>query len=110
MSWAHETDMYAAWARLVTHGDFDPPPRTHAVGAAYLRAQGAGRSIASVTGIERVSAQTHALVVESRLPQVGSPAADTYEGDGYVIVRADDTAAVDRALDEIVSSIKVECT
>ena len=35
-------------------------------------------------------------------------AADTYEGDGFVIVRAEHTEAVERALDEIVSVIKVE--
>lgn len=109
MSWAYDTDMYAAWARLVTHGDFDPPERLHAVGAAYLRAQGAGRTITSVTGIEDVSARTQSLVVESRLPQIGSPAADTYEGDGYVIVRGATTEDIDTALSEIVSAIRVEC-
>jgi hypothetical protein len=49
------------------------------------------------------------MVVESRLPEVGRPAADTYEGDGYVIVRGDETDAVDRALRDIVSAIRVEC-
>jgi hypothetical protein len=68
-----------------------------------------GHTITSVTGIDRVSAQTQALVVESRLPQIGSSPADTYEGDGYVIVRGEDTADVDRALAEIVSAIRVEC-
>ncbi len=108
ISWAHDTDMYAAWARLTAHGQFEPPARRYAVGAAYLRAQGAGRTITSVTGIDRVSPATHALVVESRLPEPGTTAADTYEGDGYVIVRSDDTAEVDRALGEIVSAIRVE--
>lgn len=109
MSWAHDADLYAAWAHLVVHGEFDPPARRYAVGAAYLRAQGIGRSITSVSGIDQVSAETQAMVVESRLPEVGRPAADTYEGDGYVIVRADETDGVDRALREIVSAIRVEC-
>ena len=108
MSWAHDTDMYEAWSRLVVHGAFDPPARRYAVGAAYLRAQGTGRRIVAVAGIDRVSPATHELVVESRLPQVGSPSADTYEGDGYVIVRGADTAEVDRALAEIISVITVE--
>jgi biotin carboxylase len=110
MSWAYDTDMYAAWARLVVHGDFDPPTRKYAVGAAYLRAQGSGRTITAVTGIDRVSERTRDLVVESHLPQIGSPAADTYEGDGYVIVRGTDTAEVDQGLSEIVSAIRVECS
>ncbi len=109
MSWAHDTDMYAAWARLVVLGEFDPPERRYAVGAAYLRAQGVGRTISSVTGIDRVSERTHRMVVESRLPVIGRSPADTYEGDGYVIVRGESTDDVDRALSEIVSAIKVEC-
>lgn len=110
MSWAHDTDMYAAWAHLVAHGEFDPPERKYAVGAAYLRAQGAGRVITSVTGIEHVGQQTHDMVVESRLPTLGGPRSESYEGDGYVIVRGADTAAVDEALREIISVIRVECS
>lgn len=109
MSWAYDSDMYAAWARLMIHSEFEPPSRQYAVGAAYLRAQGMGRQITSVTGLDRVSARTSELVVESRLPAVGGAAADTYEGDGYVIVRSDDTAEIDAALHEIVSTIKVDC-
>ncbi len=109
MSWAHDADMYAAWSRLTVHGEFDPPERRYAVGAAYLRAQGAGRTITAIGGIDQVSPQAHALVVEWKLPTIGSPAADTYEGDGYVIVRSSDTGDVDRALREIVSAVKVEC-
>jgi biotin carboxylase len=109
MSWAHDADMYSGWARLMIHGDFDPPTRKFAVGAAYLRAQGMGRQITSVTGLDQVSARTSQLVVESRIPAVGSSAADTYEGDGYVIVRSDETAEIDAALQEIISTIKVEC-
>lgn len=109
MSWAHDADLYAAWARLVVHGSFDPPERRWAVGAAYLRAQGAGRQIAGISGIDRVSARTHELVVESRLPSQGGSPSDSYEGDGYVVVRSDSTDEVDDALREIVSTIRVEC-
>ena len=108
MSWAHDTDLYRAWAELVVHGRFDPPQRRHAVGAAYLRAQGAGRVITSVAGLDRVSPAVHRLVVESRLPQPGAARGDSYEGDGYAIVRADTTEEVDAALREIISTIRVE--
>lgn len=108
MSWAHDADLYAGWAHLLVHGEFDPPERQFAVGAAYLRAQGSGRSITSVSGLDEVSEQTKQLVVESHLPTVGSSPADTYEGDGYVIVRAQTTAEVDAALAELVSVIRVE--
>jgi hypothetical protein len=108
MSWAHDADMYASWAQLAVDGTFVPPERQWAVGAAYLRAQGSGRRIASVTGIDRVSARTHELVVESRLPSPGGASSDSYEGDGFVIVRSESTDEVDAALLEIVSTIKVE--
>jgi hypothetical protein len=109
MSWAHDTDIYASWAQLVIHGRFDPPDRRFAVGAAYLRAQGSGRSISAVTGIDRVGVDTRALVVESRLPTPGAGRSESYEGDGYVIVRGDTTEQVDAALGEIISVIRVEC-
>lgn len=108
MSYAHDADMYAKWAELTIHGTFDPPERRHAVGAAYLRAQGAGRRITAVTGIERVSERTHSMVVESRLPTEGAPRAESYEGDGFVIVRGDTSDEVDAALREIISAIRVE--
>lgn len=109
MSYAHDADMYAKWAELTVHGTFDPPARLHAVGAAYLRAQGAGHRIVAVDGIDRVSAATHAMVVEARLPEPGAPRSDAYEGDGFVIVRGDTSDDVDAALSEIVSVIRVEC-
>jgi hypothetical protein len=108
MSWAHDVDLYAAWAELAVHDRFDPPSRRYAVGAAYLRAQGAGRAIRAVHGLDRLSDATRSRVVEARVPEPGRPVADTYEGDGYVIVRDVDTASVEGALGELVSTIRVE--
>ena len=41
-------------------------------------------------------------------PQQGQPPSDSYEGDGYIIVRHPDTDVVQEALQEIVSTIRVE--
>ena len=49
------------------------------------------------------------MVVESKLPTAGSARSDSYEGDGYVIVRGADSGEIDAALNEIVSAIRVEC-
>jgi formate-dependent phosphoribosylglycinamide formyltransferase (GAR transformylase) len=108
MSWAHDTDLYATWARFAVHDVFDPPPRQYAVGAAYLRAQGAGRTIRAVHGLERVSESTRSLVVEAKVPEPGRPVADTYEGDGHVVVRHPDTERVEAALAELITTIHVE--
>ena len=109
MSYAHDVDMYAAWARLAVHDRFVPPERRYAVGAAYLRAQGQGRAIVAAHGLDQVSLESRELIVDARLPAPGDPPTGTYEGDGFVILRADETAAVERALAEIVGTIRLEC-
>jgi hypothetical protein len=109
MSFAHEVDMYAAWARLVVSDQFDPPPRRYAVGAAYLRAQGQGRSIVAAHGLDAVSEATTSRVVEVRLPSPGASPSGTYEGDGHVIVRDPSTDAVEAALQELITTISLEC-
>ena len=109
MSFAHDVDMYAAWAGLVVEERFDPPQRRFAVGAAYLRAQGPGARSSPSTGLDAVSEATTAAVVDVRLPGHGDRPSGTYEGDGYVIVRDPDTAAVEQALRELVSTIRLEC-
>lgn len=106
ISYAHDLDLYRAWARVVVHDEFVPAPRAYAVGAAYLRGQGTGRVLA-VHGLENVR-EVAPLVVESRLPRRGQPHGEGYEGDGYVIIRHPDTAVVERALSLIITAIRVE--
>jgi len=48
-----------------------------------------------------------ALVVEARLPELGQPRNDSYEGDGYVIVRDPDTEVVAAAMTTIIETIQV---
>ena len=109
MSFAHDVDMYAVWARLAVTEEFDPPPRRWAVGAAYLRAQGPGRAIVAAHGLDRISDATRSRIVDVRLPGHGDAPSGTYEGDGYVIVRDHDTAAVEQAVGELISTIRLEC-
>ena len=109
MSFAHDVDMYAAWARLTVTDEFEPPPRRYAVGAAYLRAQGQGRSIVAAHGLDQISEATTASVVEVRLPRAGASPSGGYEGDGHVIVRDKSTAAVEAALEELITTIRLEC-
>ena len=109
MSYAHDVDMYGVWARLAVANDFQPPPRRYAVGAAYLRAQGLGRTIVAAHGLDRISDTTTASVVEVHLPSPGAVPTGTYEGDGHVIVRDPSTAAVEDALRELIRTIRLEC-
>lgn len=109
ISWAHDLDFYAAWAKLMISGEFDPPPRPYAVGAAYLRGQGNGR-VAAVHGMADIAAALGPLIVEAHLPRKGQAPSTSYEGDGYVIVRHPETSVVEEALARIVSTLRVELT
>ena len=107
-SYAHDTDMYRAWARAVVDDAFDGPwERKYAVGIAFLRGIGNGR-VTSVSGVDAVNAKIGPLVVDSHMPQRGTPRSDSYEGDGYVIVRDPDTEVVKRAMTTVIETIRIE--
>jgi biotin carboxylase len=107
-SYAHDTDMYKAWARAVVDDAFDGPfERKYAVGVAFLRGVGHGR-VLRVTGVEQANERFGHLVVDSRLPVRGAFRSDSYEGDGYVIVRDPDTEVVKAAMKDVIETIGVE--
>ncbi len=107
ISWAHDFDLFRAWAETVVYGRFTPRPRPYAAGAAYLRGQGSGR-VRAVRGLEEIAAELGPLVVEARLPREGEASSGSYEGEGYVIVRHPETEVVKDALWKIVTRIRVE--
>lgn len=107
-SYAHDTDMYRAWARATVDEAFDGPfERKYSVGVAYLRGMGRGR-ISAVHGVDKANALVGKTVVESRLPVVGAHRSDSYEGDGYVIARHHDVEVVKKAMQTVIETIKVE--
>jgi biotin carboxylase len=107
-SFAHDTDMYRAWARAVVDDAYDGPyERKYAVGCAFLRGGGRGR-VRAVHGVAQANHRVGSLVVESRLPTVGASKSDSYEGDGYVIVRDPDTEVVKQAMTAIIETLQVE--
>ena len=107
-SFAHDTDMYRAWARAVVDGAYDGPhERKYAVGCAFLRGGGRGR-VRAVHGVAQANHRVGSLVVESKLPTVGASKSDSYEGDGYVIVRDPDTEVVKQAMTAIIETLQVE--
>jgi len=107
LCYAHDFDLYTAWAALMVHDRFDPPPRKWAAGTVYLRGQGAGQ-VRAVHGLDTLPPGMTALVVDSRLPRPGQPSSGSYEGDGYITVRHQDTAVVTAALKTLVSTVRVE--
>jgi hypothetical protein len=107
ISYAHDTDFYAAWAELMISERFRPPQRSYAAGIAYLRGQGSGR-IARIHGLDEVQRRYGSMAVEVQLPRAGQLPASSYEGDGYVVFRDPDTQRVKEALKRTVETVRVE--
>lgn len=107
ISWAHDFDLYRAWAELLIHERFEIPKRKYAAGAAYLRGMGKG-SISKIHGLEEIKRELGEIVVEAKIPQKGETPSGSYEGEGYIIVRHPESSIVEKALKKIVETIKVE--
>lgn len=107
---AHDINLYDAWISAVVDGEFHGPwERRYAVGSAFLRGMGHGR-VASVTGIHETWEAVGRWVVEANLPTVGAPKSESYEGDGYVVVRDPSTEVVKRLLKTIIETMRVSYT
>lgn len=103
----HDVDPYLAWARAVVDDAFDGPwQRRWSVGCAFLRGMGRGR-VTAVTGVKDTHDAVGKWVVETKLPTVGAPKSDSYEGDGYAIVRDERTDVVEKVLTAIIEGVRV---
>jgi formate-dependent phosphoribosylglycinamide formyltransferase (GAR transformylase) len=104
----HGIDVYRAWARAVIDGELDAPwNRKYAAGCAYIRGMGRGR-IASVTGVRETHEAVGEWLVEAKLPAIGAMKNDSYEGDGYVIVRHESTKKVEELITTIIETMKIQ--
>lgn len=105
---AHDMDIDLAWARLMVFKEFTPPgPRKYAVGNAFLRGLGGSR-VKGVVGVKKVFDELGEHITDYRIPQPGQPAAISYEGEGFIIVRHPETKVVDEMLDFIINNVRVE--
>lgn len=107
ISWAHDFDLYQAWAELMIHERFEIPERKYSAGAAYLRGIGKGK-ILHVLGLEELAKSLGDIVVEAKIPQPGQSASGSYEGEGYIIVRHPDSRIVESALKKVIETVKIE--
>lgn len=107
ISRAHDIDFLHAWARVMVYGEFDPPERRYAAGAAFLRGQGSGR-VVRIHGLEQAGRELGELVTDVKLPQVGQTPTGSYEGEGYVLLRHPETDVVKDALLHLISLVRVE--
>lgn len=103
----HDVDSARLWAEVMVYDRLRPiPPRRYASGAAFLRGMGGGR-VRAVRGLKVLDLLAD-MVVDARIPQPGDPASITYEGEGFVLVRHEQTEVVRKALAAIVDAVRVE--
>ena len=108
LSYAHEVDMWAQWANLMVFEQWEMPQRKYAVGCAFLRAKGVGRTIQKIQGVEEALQDLSAEVVLSNLPKIGQPRSPHYEGDGWIMVRHEQTKEVINSLRKLITTIRIE--
>lgn len=108
MGMVNGVDMISLWVRLLVHETWPSGlKRKCSAGVCFFRGQGSGGRVASVTGLAQAQAAAGTWVVDRKLPKVGQPRSDTYEGEGWAIVKAPDTATVKEALRQMVSLVQV---
>ena len=107
MNLAHDTDMFAAWARLVAFDEFTPVEREYAAGSCFFRGQGGGSRVVAVAGVERAVAQCGGALVELRAPRVGMARTEGYEGEGYALVRHATTDGAKSALRGLIENVQI---
>lgn len=104
---AHDIDPYRAWARAVVDDAFDGPiTRNWAVGCAYLRGMGSGR-VVRVDNVDAVNKKVGKYVEEAKLPTIGAPKSDSYEGDGFAILKHKTTEGVRELVKHVIENVRV---
>ncbi len=108
MSVAHETNFIADWAELMSFDRFEPKPRKWAAGAAFFRGQGRGDRVVALHGWDQAIAEIGDALVEAQLPKVGQPRSESYEGEGFAIVRHATTEGALEALRQLITNVRVQ--
>jgi hypothetical protein len=103
----NDVDIYRAWARAVVDGVLDAPwNRRFAAATAWLRGVGRGR-VSGISGVREAHAVLAPHLVEARLPTVGARKNDSYEGDGYVVLRHERTETVTALVRAAIETLRV---
>lgn len=105
----HDASIYRTWARAVVDGEFDGPwQRRYAAATVFLR--GVGRHhVTRVEGLDEVHRRIGPMVIEAKVPTVGDPKSDSYEGEGYLVLRHPDEALLREAVRTVLDTVRVRC-
>lgn len=103
---AYDFDIHKAWASLMVFGTWPKVKRDYAAGTVFLRGMGQGR-VKEVRGLDVVLKEIGDMIIETKIPQKGQPTSGTYEGEGYIVIKHPITRVVEKALDIILSRVRV---
>jgi hypothetical protein len=107
ISRACDFDVLRAWVDLMIFDKEFEPEIKYSSGAAYLRGQGSGK-VTHVEGLDKIRSKYNDIITDIRVPKPGQEKSASYEGEGFVILRHPDPKIVEAALQEIVSTVKVQ--
>lgn len=108
MSFAHNTNIWDHWAKLVTHHVWDVPKRQYAAGCIFLRAQTQRNYVQNIVGWEDIKATLGSDLLLYKLPRIGQSKSSHYEGDGWIIVRAKSTEQVIAHMKYILQNMQIQ--
>ena len=106
ISRACDFDVVKAWVDLSVFEKEIEHEIKYSSGAAYLRGQGQGR-VSHVEGLDKIRSKFRDQITDIRVPKKGQEKSQSYEGEGFIILRHPDQAFVDKALKEIVETVRV---
>ena len=95
------TDLNAKLVEIVNHAYANSP-------ATRARFDAAGLTPSDIQGLAEAQEELGPLVIEAKLPRKGQPKSTSYEGEGYAILRDEDTERVRDGLKRLVTLMRVE--
>ena len=108
MGIAHGVNMWEKWAELMVFERWNIPERKYAVASVFLRAQGRGATINRIQGVKEVKQQLSSFLLAGSLPKIGQHRSSHYEGDGWLILKHENTQTLVQALRKVLTTIRIE--
>ena len=108
MGVAHSVNMWKKWIELMVFDRWEMPERKFAVASVFLRAQGKGATINRIEGLEEIKEQLSSFLLAGSLPKIGQHRSDHYEGDGWLMLRHENTQTLVQALRKVLTTIRIK--
>jgi biotin carboxylase len=103
----HGFSTHQTWAELMVYDRLNiPTKRKHAAAVAFLRGIGLGK-VYKIEGLDEAQRKMGSLVCDVSMPKMGQPKSSTYEGEGWVIIKGQNTEEVKMAALELIRTVRI---